>query len=243
MRIDIAAINDDVAAIDIVAAADAGRTILALNIKAAIAADCQRLAIRDVDAGIPVAKSFDAPTIVSAKCPLKNKRGVAKAGEPRPFALKLTFFAIVVDVHISERHRRAVGDGNLVGSAEYSVQGHPVLCNEVAVEQRKVDTLVVDGARRFGRAIYEGRGHAYRAAGSARALAYRVVAVRAARGHDAGGFGIDADHAAERARSTADAGRVHSADGRYVPAVDRHFAAVDSAASADARAAAVAGRR
>ena len=202
---DRAALDDDAAAGDLPAAADAGRAKgIALRDERAGAADDERAAFGDVDAGVVVVEA-NHPVLA-----LKHDRGVAEAGDARPHAVRVVH---AVDGRVAERHRRARGDAHLAVDAERA--GYNRAVGGDRMDRGKRGKVAVPGRRdHAGRAdchVGQLRGNGHRAA--------RGVGPRADSGRAFAAVGddrasVDVDGAAVHARTAADARAAPVAAGR-----------------------------
>ena len=202
---DRAALYDDAAAGDLPAAADAGRAKgIALRDERAGAADDERAAFGDVDAGVVVVEA-NHPVLA-----LEDDRGVAEAGDARPLAVRVVH---AVDGRVAERHRRARGDAHLAVDAERA--GYNRAVGGDRMDRGKRGKVAVPGrGDHAGRAdchVGQLRGNGHRAA--------RGVGPRADSGRAFAAVGddrasVDVDGAAVHARTAADARAAPVAAGR-----------------------------
>ena len=132
------ALDHDGAAAGVGERADAGG-VVAGRFERAVAADGERLAGRDEESRIARVGPLEEVR------PLQDDRGVAEAGEARP---RGAVGGGSVDRRVEERHRRAVGDGDLVGAAERSRRDLAVDEHPVPAELREVDDHHREDARR-----------------------------------------------------------------------------------------------
>ena len=124
--IDIAVLDDDIAAGQILTAANACGIAVAAGVERTGAHDGQRLALGDVDAGIGAIESLH---IV---CAHEDDGGIAQAVETRPPIRIFVIIVPAVDGDVVERHGGPVGNADLRGRVERAGECLAVLCHIVA---------------------------------------------------------------------------------------------------------------
>ena len=224
----VSALDLYLAAVDLEAAADARAASAAGRCQRAVAFDDQTLAYRNVDAGIVLVPSRD--DILA----LEDNRRVAFAGDARPLVVGVVY---AVDRRVRDRHRRAVGDRKLPFADGRVEQDLSVADDNVPIYVAKV-AVPFNGARLSNRLV--GKTGADYKSGASTALVYWGIApVFPARRDNMRSFSRPNDDVAGfiTMPAAADGGGMSAARRLHVAASDDDAGTVASAANTDAGAA------
>ena len=142
--------DDNVAAVEPFSAANTRRFVAAYHMERTRALDRHRAAFGHVDSGVAVLVSINDVVAV------KDDRRVAETGEAGPFVVVAS---LAFDTHVAERHRRAIGDGDLADGVQNAGQRRAVWNRRVEPEIPDVDSLADDArasARHIGQPLCNG---------------------------------------------------------------------------------------